>query len=321
MLYQLGPRVPLDTTIRPQSSELPDDLEAFLCSSEGNYDDITRGAEKSIVWDDEENKTVTDIAFVYLHGFSATRQESAPVPGNIARRLNSNIYYARLAGNGRSDDALAHGSVNKWVNDVAEALAIASRIGKQTVLIGCSTGASLAWWAAHQPQFRGQIYAMVFLSPNFGVADSRAWLLLQPWGAQLARLVVGNYRESEAVSEAHEKYWTNRYPVEALLPMMAMVKLAVQYPPTANSIPVHVTYSRYDDTVDVQKIEKFCEQLPSNCEVVELIQPPGASQHVIVGDILAPENNARIEESVFSFLEKTFAKSLHDTTARSDDVP
>ena len=299
----------MDTTLHAGKTELPDDLDAYLRDSEARFVDITPGAEKVIGWADEEVKARTEICFVYLHGFSATRQESAPVPGNIARRFNSNIYYTRLAGNGRSDDALAQGTVNKWVNDIAEALAIASKIGNRTVLIGCSTGASLAWWAAHQPEFDDQIDAMIFLSPNFGVADPRARLLLQPWGGQLARLIVGKYRESEPVSEAHAKYWTNCYPVQALLPMMGMVELATQYLPSATRIPLHITYSRYDDTVSVAQIRKFCAALPDHCEVLELVQPEGASQHVIVGDILAPENNAKVEASVVAFLEKALGMS------------
>ncbi|MEM7259626.1 MAG: alpha/beta hydrolase [Pseudomonadota bacterium] len=305
MLFYLGPRVALDTTLHPHP--LPDNLDAHLEDSESKYPDITPGAEKTIVWADPQQRTRTEFAFVYLHGFSATRQESVPVPDDIATHFNSNIYYARLAGNGRGDDALAQGSVNKWVNDAAEALQIARRLGKRTIVIGCSTGATLAWWIAHQQPFKDDVSAMVFLSPNFGVADARADLLLYPWGAQLAKTTVGAYRESEPVSDLHAKYWTNRYPVEALLPMMGLVRLARQYPPQANSIPLHLTYSRNDDTVSVSQIKTFCQQLNSPHEVVEIVQPEGASQHVIAGNILAPENNDRITQSVIHFLESTLA--------------
>lgn len=301
IVIAVGPRVTIDSTLHPIT--LPDDLDAYLKSAEAKYTDVTPGAEKTIVWANAD-KNRTEVAFVYLHGFSATRQESAPVPENIARHFNSNIYYARLAGNGRSEDALAQGSVNKWVNDAAEAMHIARRLGKQTILLGCSTGATLAWWIAHQPQFKHDVRAMVFLSPNFGVADPRADLLMYPWGAQLARLIVGRYRQSEAISELHARYWTNRYPVEALLPMMGMVKLARQYTPAANTIPMHITYSHHDDTVSVAQIKSFCEQLTTDREIVEIVQPPGASQHVIVGDILAPENNDRVTRSVISFLQQ-----------------
>ena len=298
-VFLLGPRVSIDASFRVPS--LPDDLDNYLAESESAFSDITPGAEKKIIWASAQ-RTQTEYAFVYLHGFSATRQESAPVPDNIASHFNSNIYYARLAGNGRSADAMLDGSVNRWVNDAAEAMAIASKIGKRTVIIGCSTGATLAWWTANQPALSNDIAAMVFLSPNFGVADSRANLLLCPWGAQLARKVEGEYRESTPVSDAHGAYWTCRYPTTALLPMMGLVRLIRDYPATECKVPVHITWSKHDDTVSVKNIAAFYAALPQPKAGVELVQPEGASQHVIVGDILAPENNTRVTDSVIDFL-------------------
>lgn len=297
-----GPRVALDTHFG--IPELPDDLDAYLLDDEARHSDITPGAEKKIAWANPELKNKTRFAFVYLHGFSATRQESMPVPGNIARHFESNIYYARLTGNGRSDDAMAKGSVNKWINDAAQALAIADSIGDQTIIIGCSTGASLGWWIAHQEAFRKQIHSLVFLSPNFGVADPRAGILLWPWGAQIAKAITGDYRESKPVSPEHEKYWACRYPTESLLPMMGMVKLTENYSPKQTPFPVHVTYSPHDDTVNALKISAFYKQLASTKETLVIDQPEASSQHVIVGDILAPQNNDRVTSSVIAFIEK-----------------
>ena len=45
---------------------------------------------------------------------------------------------------------MAEGSINKWISDAAEALSIAERIGEKTVFIGCSTGATIAWWISQQ---------------------------------------------------------------------------------------------------------------------------------------------------------------------------
>ncbi len=304
LAFIFGPKVSLDA--RYTVPNLPDDLVAYLQKAESKFTDITSGAEKHIVWAGEPHDQ-TELAFVYLHGFSATRQESMPVPGDIAAHFNSNIYYARLAGNGRSADAMLDGSVNKWVNDAAEAMAIAARIGKRTVLIGCSTGATLAWWSANQSQFSSQVSALVFLSPNFGVADSRANLLLYPWGAQLARKIEGEYRQSIPANAEHEKFWTCRYPTAALLPMMGLVKLASAYPANTCQFPTHMTWSKHDDTVSVEKIESFYNDVPANKKALQIVQPEGASQHVIVGDILAPENNTQITKSIINFLEKALS--------------
>lgn len=295
-----GPRVKIDT--RFDIPELPEDLDRYLQNAESRYTDLTPGAEKSIHWSSPD-KRKTRYAFIYLHGFSACRQESEPVPSRIAQHFGCNIYFARLSGNGRSDDALAEGSVNKWVNDASEALTIADRIGEKTIVIGSSTGATIAWWIAHQPQFCQQIHALVFFSPNFGVYDQKARFLLWPWGAQVAQFAIGKYRISEPVTEQQVMYWTNRYPVRALLPMMAMVGLARKYPPSATSIPVYVLYSDLDKTVDAECIKAFYRQIKTKKTSLLINNPGAASKHVLVGDIMAPQNNTAVLKSVIEFLE------------------
>ena len=295
-----GPRVKIDT--RFSVPELPADLDQYLHDAESRYKDLTPGAEKTIKWA-HADKRKTRYAFIYLHGFSACRQESEPVPSDIAGHFGCNIYYPRLAGNGRSDDALADGSVNKWVNDASEALAIADRIGEKTIIIGCSTGATIAWWIAHQQQFRQQIRALVFFSPNFGVYDKNARFLLWPWGAQAAQVIIGKYRESQPETEEQVLYWTNRYPVRALLPMMAMVQLAWKYSPSSTSLPIYVLHSDYDKTVDPQCIRKFYRELKTLKRSLLISNPAAASRHVLVGDIMAPQNNNTVTRSVIDFLE------------------
>ena len=301
VVYLAGPRVSLDTSFT--SPVLPQDLDDYLYQSEGGCNDIADGAEKTIHWANNQTKEKTPFAFVYFHGFSATRQESMPVPQQIAEHFNSNIFYTRLTGNGRSDEAMAQGSVNSWINDASEAMAIAAEIGHRTVIIGSSTGASLGWWLANQPSFSSQISALVFFSPNFGLARSGDGLLAGPWGKQLARIILGKYYETEVLSPEHLKYWSTRYPTESLLPMMGLVKLATRFSATNFNKPVFIGYSPHDDTVDANKIKHFYEQLPGPKEALVIDEAGATSQHVIVGDILAPQNTKKATEKVIAFLD------------------
>lgn len=76
----LGPRV--DTDIPPADPfQLPDALDAYLAAEEASAGSIIADTENTIVWHDAPNES-TNIALVYVHGFSATRQELAPVPQN-----------------------------------------------------------------------------------------------------------------------------------------------------------------------------------------------------------------------------------------------
>ena len=301
VLYLAGPKVSVDTSFT--IPDLPDDLDDYLQRAEARFDDVTDGTEKVIRWANPSTKEKTPLAFVYFHGFSATRQESMPVPEMIAGHFNSNIYYTRLTGNGRSSDAMALGTVNRWVNDASEALAIAAEIGERTIIIGCSTGASLGWWASCQKEFQQQIAALVFFSPNFGVADKRGTLLTVRWGRQLAKAIIGKYRETEAHSEAHAKYWTLRYPTESLLPMMGMVKVARRSTPSLCNQPVFIAYSPHDDTVSASRIQQFYQKLTCRKRILAIDAPDDLSQHVIVGDILAPQNNRKVTDAAIDFIE------------------
>jgi len=108
VVFLLGPRVAIETNLQPVS--LPDDLDAYLASSEAAYDDIVPGTEKKIIWAGEAGEK-TPLSIVYLHGFSATRQETAPLAEELAAELGANLYYDHFTGHGRSGEALAGAAV------------------------------------------------------------------------------------------------------------------------------------------------------------------------------------------------------------------
>ena len=59
----------------------------------------------------------TQWAVVYIHGFSASRMETAPLADTIATALGANLFYARLAGHGRGGAAMGEPSVQDWLAD------------------------------------------------------------------------------------------------------------------------------------------------------------------------------------------------------------
>ena len=62
-------------------------------------------------------------------------------------------------------------------------------------------------------------------------------------------------------------------------------------------------YSPHDDTVSASKIQQFCQSLKCNKRILKIDAPEDLSQHVIVGDILAPQNNRRVTDAVIDFIE------------------
>ena len=175
--WVFGPRTPADLAVRFDPAMLGEDLDAYLAREEGKFDDIRPAAVKEIVWAYPSSKAKTPVSLVYLHGFSAAKAEIRPLPDMVAEKLGANLYYSRLAGHGRNGDAMAEATVNDWIQDAAEAIAIGERIGEKVVVVATSTGGTLAALAASEPEFTDRIDGLVLVSPNFKVRASGSGLL------------------------------------------------------------------------------------------------------------------------------------------------
>src|SRR3990167_6477878 len=127
----------------------PSELETYIAKREAAIPGLRPRVEKTIVWADPHRRRRTPYALVYIHGFSASRQETAPLADTVAAELGANLFYTRLAGHGVDDvDAFASVTADDWKNDAREALAIGALLGEKVILVGNSTGATLALLAA-----------------------------------------------------------------------------------------------------------------------------------------------------------------------------
>ncbi|MFQ5568155.1 MAG: alpha/beta hydrolase [Rhodothermales bacterium] len=299
--WVLGPRPSVELALR--AFDVPDDLDAYLARSEARFSDIRPGTEKTIVWADPAQKRKTPLSVVYLHGYSATRQEVRPLCDTLAARLGANLFYTRLTGHGRSGEAMAEASVNDWLNDGIEALKIGRRLGERVVVVGTSTGATLATWLATL-NVADDVLAVVLISPNYGPKDRNARFLLWPWGGALARLVVGDNYSWTPHNEEQARYWTTRYPSEALVTMMSLVDLTDYADLDAIRQPVLVLYSPHDEVVDVERIEARYAEIGSLHKTLVPIEEAGdPSHHVLAGAILSPDATEPTARLILTFLQ------------------
>jgi len=301
LVFLLGPRPRV--VERWAEPNLPRDLDVYLEVHEAPVADLRDGDEKGIVWLDPSTRTRTPLSLVYLHGFSADRHEVEPVVSDVAAAVGANAFFTRLTGHGRNGAAMADADVVDWFDDVAEAVAIGARLGEQVVLVGTSTGGTLATWAASRRETHGRLAALVLISPNFHPHDHSARLLLAPWGGFIARRLIGRERCFEPVSEDQQRHWTTCYPVSALEPMMALVEHVRTMDMSGIDVPVLVVYSPADQVVDPLETERAILAMKS--ARVEAWPYGGAEdpeQHLLAGDIVSPASTEPVELRIEHFL-------------------
>jgi esterase/lipase len=292
--------------------ELQGDLSAWLSARESEVNQnkpIIPETEKRILWFDNQRNTKTPWSIVYLHGFSATRQEIAPVGEIISNELGANLFETRLTGHGLQRGALRDMTAEDWLDDAAEALAIGAAIGEKVIVMGTSTGATLALAMIDHPAFES-VSSIILLSPNFAPIDAKADFLTLPGGPQLAYLMLGDSRSWKPRNEAQDLYWTTTYPTDSQIEVMRLVKFMRSKLPMNLSQSVLTIYSPDDRVVNAQRIVSGYESINSPYkEIISIPGSEGASNHVLAGNIIAPENNQSMADSVIRFVRNSESKT------------
>lgn len=289
-----------------EAPKIAGDLDGWLAASEravAMQSELIPGTEKRIRWHSGPDRGKTDYAIVYLHGFSATRQEIAPVAERVADALSANLFETRLSGHGLIQDPLRGTRAEDWLDDAAEALAIGRAIGERIVLIGTSTGATLALAMARHPSFES-VDTLVLISPNFAPSDPSAEFLTWPGGPQLAYMIAGQTRSWEPRNALQARFWSTTYPMDAVIEMMRLVKYVRGKLPLQLDQSVLTIYSPADAVVDTARIRDAFEQIEGPRRfLLEIPSSGDPSNHVLVGDILSPQTNAGVVDAIVRFVE------------------
>ena len=268
-------------------------LEESVAKGESKYTDIVPSTQKYIRWHGNTIRK-SDYVIIYIHGFSASRMELSPTTELLADKIGANVFYTRLTGHGRSDDAMADATVDAWKQDALESYSIAKQMGKKIILISVSTGGTLATWLQGESVIKN-VVANIMISPNFGVKSSSASILLWPGGITLAKWISGDYRSFTPLNEKHARYWTERYPIEAVIPMLRLVKEVGDIEKSKIKIPQLFVYSPRDQVIDVEKIESTMGQYsPDIVSAYRFETSEDPAQHVLAGDACAPKSTEKM---------------------------
>ncbi|MBK4215307.1 alpha/beta fold hydrolase [Paracoccus caeni] len=300
LLLAFGPREPAD--LSPVEIQPIPDPAAWLAERDRG---IRPEVASYLHWASEAGER-TDLAVVYIHGFSASPAELRPLPEDVARTLGANVVAIRLTGHGEDGAAMDAARVRDWWGDVAQALAIGRMLGRKVAVIGMSTGATLVAEAARDPELSQQFDAAVLIAPNFRISARWAWLLDLPLMRSVLRLAGQPERCFETRNPAHEAGWTACYPVSAALPVSALLRHARKGDFNAAGIPALFIWSDSDTVLDHRATERVAESWGGEVEV-KRVQPgprddPGA--HVIAGNALAPDLTAELTPFVADWIAK-----------------
>ena len=302
-LWTLGPREPANLAMGYEQIRIGSDVEAYLAAREKRFNDIIAGVQKKVIWANKP-RVKTPLSIVYLHGFTATSKEIRPVPEKVAAALGANLYFARLTGHGRGSNAMADVSVSRWMRDVGEALKIGSAIGERVIIMGTSTGGTLAAAMAHDETAMTNIAGLIFISPNFAIKNKAAPLLTWPFARHWVPLVIGDWQRSVPRSDLHARYWTTNYPTIALMPMAALVKAVNDLDFTNMDKPALFYYSPKDQVVVAEKTAKFAREWggPKKSILADLLPSDDAFAHIITGDIVSPGQTQIAIDQILAWL-------------------
>jgi esterase/lipase len=278
----------LPTVSIAASSELSlNSVDSYIQESEAAFTDIVDGAEKHIRWF-ADVKQKQAVSIVYIHGFSATRQEVSPLVELLADQLQANTYFTRLQGHGRDQDAMAEGTTAGWKQEALLALSIGRVLGDNVILMGTSTGGTLITWLNTQNEAT-DVHASVLISPNFEVMSKSANLLRWSLGRWFVKTFVDDYHSFEPLNDFHKKYWTERYPIEAAVPMLDLVAEVADLDKTKIATPQLIVYSPNDQIVNPDASIAGAAQMKSaNVTLVPFTISKDPAQHLLVGKVSSP---------------------------------
>jgi esterase/lipase len=293
-IYFVGPAPdePVYEKTIPAVPQEPAALEQYVASIESMHR-IKPDNEARIVWADSSKKR-TPYAVLYLHGFSASQKEGDPVHRRFAKTFGCNLYLSRLADHGvDTTEQLLTFTADRWWNSAKEALAIANQLGEKVIIVSTSTGGTTALQlAAEYPE---RVHALINLSPNIAINDPAAFLANDPWGLQIARLVLGSdYRDTGATPEKSQ-YWNNKYRIESIVQLEEMLETTMTRE-TFQKIhqPVLTLYyykseKEQDPEVKVSAMLEMHDQLGTPADMKVRKPVPNAGAHVLGGSLASKD--------------------------------
>ena len=309
IVYFLGPKpaAPIYNNNLIQVPAEPAALEDYIRSKEAAHK-VKPDNEARIVWANDSTKAKTPYVIVYLHGFSASQEEGNPVHRNIAKQFGCNMYLARLSEHGiDTTDALVNMTATSLWESAKEAYAIGKQLGEKVILMGTSTGGTVALELASNFE---DVAGLVLYSPNIAINNPSAFLTNNPWGLQIARKVMGGKENVlKDRTDTYKKYWNHQYRLEAVVELQELLETTM-IPSHFNKIkcPLLTLYyfkdeKNQDPVVKVSAMKEMFEAVGTPANLKRMVPIPEAGNHVLASPIQS-NDIVSVEKETALFLEQ-----------------
>ena len=225
------------------------------------------------------------------------------MPDLVAQAFRANIHFTRLTGHGQDGDAMGQATLTDWRRDVAEAIVIAETLGDEVIIMGCSTGCTLATLALAEG---AEAKAMIHVSPNFGLRHRAVQTLLDlPGSRHWSKYVAGSSRSFEPINNAHAAYWTVKYPTDAVHVMADAVRAVRRADLSLIHTPALFCYNDGDQVVHPEDTRKVIARWGSKADVVSIEQTASDDDmgHVMAGDIFSPGQTTPLAQQIIAWLQ------------------
>jgi len=307
LIYFLGPVMP-DPVLNSKLPAVSEPIQGFVTHLE-SAEKVRPGNEAKIIWANDSVKARTEYVLLYLHGFSASRQEGYPVNEGFPKRYLCNAFLARLASHGLvTDNPLIDMSPDRLYESAKMALVIASHLGEKVIIMGTSTGGTLGLKLA--ADFPEMVAGLILYSPNVRIKQKASVLLSKPWGLQIARINFGgDFRvTSDDPSGEICKYWYCKYRAEGTVFLQQLIDETMDDQVFSKiNCPLFLGYyykdeEHQDQVVDVKAALDMFSKV-STPKLLRREQPfPEAGSHVIACN-LTSKSFREVEMATYNFAE------------------
>ena len=306
VLWLFARRPKLDPSAQPSlvpDNLTPVELDDWLKQSESQIEGIVSGAEAWIEFADNKRPAKTETCFLYIHGFSASRQETAPVTSMIAAHHNANVFHARLAGHGVGSAGMTS-TAESWLKSMVDAWKISEQLGKNIVIVATSTGAPLTVWLLGQPGVAEKTSAVLMMAPNFKIKNPFGFLLTWPLSPHWVHLLLGKTHSWEAESPLHAQVWTSSYSTLAVIEMQKTVDWVKNAELNKIKTPLAMMCMQNDPTVSsdaaINAFNLWGASIKSN---IPIKQDSESAEHVFTGDLAGAHRTEETVEAFINFLK------------------